>query len=238
MLAECRRASELPLRRACKADLGQRSILLGAVLSMTRARKETWLIMPQGNTRCHERGPEALIEVFRDYGPIPDHRGEIRSLSRDAAALIRSCGYAARAGQTWRCPLLPDEHVRGYPFFEHLSDGDWIARQWGFGPFDWHPERAAPLPVPRQMDQLGKFDRRIIQRLQNAPGQRLDRRALKRTYWRRGAWFVDRTIDRLLTTDHITEHGGSLYPYSRAAFHARLEAQSRPRRPVPVSTFS
>ena len=193
--------------------------------------------MPEWTTRCHRRGPEALIEIFRDYGLIPDDRGEIQSLSPSAAELIRSCGYSARAGQTWRCPLLPDEHVRGYPMFAHLSDGDWIARQWGHGPFDWHPKRAALRPIPRQLDPLSSFDRRVIRRLQNAPGQRLDRRALKRTYWRRGAWFVDRTIDRLIAEDRITEHSGSLYPYSRAAFQALLEAQSRPRRPVPVSTI-
>ena len=206
---------------------------------MTRRRKPAHPPVPTFNQRCHERGPEALIEVFRDCGqiPVPDDRGEIPSLSRDAAALIRSCGYSARAGQTWRCPLLPDQHVRGYPMFEHLSDGDWIARQWGHGPFDWHPKRAALRPMPRPVDTLGSFDRRVIRRLRKAPGQRLDPRALKRTYWRRGPWFVHRTIELLLIADHITEYGGFLYPYSRAEFKALLEAQKRPRRPVPVSTI-
>jgi hypothetical protein len=195
-------------------------------------------VMPEWTTRCHERGPEVLIEIFRDHGLIPDDRGEIQSLSASAAKLIRSCGYAARAGQTWRCPLVPDEHVRGYPMFEHLSDGGWIARQWGLGTFDWHPKRAALLPIPHPaVDTLGNFDRRLIRRLRKAPGHRLDRRALKRTYWRRGAWFVDRAIDLLIAGDHIIVYGGLLYPFGKAAFKALLEAQSRPRRPLPVSTI-
>jgi hypothetical protein len=193
--------------------------------------------MPEWTTRCQKRGPEALIDIFRDYGLIPDDRGEIQSLSASAANLIRSCGYPARAGQAWRCPLLPDEHVRGCPMFEHLSDGDWIVWRWGHGPFDWHPKRAALLPIPRPVDTLGNFDRRVIRRLRKAPGHRLDRRALKRTYWRRGAWFVDRTIDLLIAGDHIIVYGGLLYPFSKAAFRAPLEAQSHPRRPVPVSTI-
>jgi len=54
----------------------------------------------------------ALIEVFRDHGLIPDDRGELPPLTPSQATLIRSCGYDARAGRVWRCPLLPDEHVR------------------------------------------------------------------------------------------------------------------------------
>ncbi len=33
------------------------------------------------------------------------------------------------------------------------------------------------------------------------------------------------------------DNGGLLYPFSKEAFKALLEAQSRPRRPVPVSTI-
>src|ERR1700693_5684547 len=56
--------------------------------------------MPSFTQRVHQRGPQALIEIFRDYpGPIPDDVGEIRNLSVSQAALIRSCGYPARAGR-------------------------------------------------------------------------------------------------------------------------------------------
>ena len=113
---------------------------------MNTRTKPARLAMPDFTQRCHQRGPEALIEVFRNYGLIPDEQAEIRFLSGEAAALIRSCGYPARAGQTVRCPLLPDEHVRGYPVFEHLTDAEWWVRRWGFGPLDWNPKRAIYLP--------------------------------------------------------------------------------------------
>jgi hypothetical protein len=116
-------------------------------------------MIPSFPQRCHERGPEALIEVFRAYNLIPNDRGEIRHLSASHAALIRSCGYTARAGQTWRCPPLPDEAVRGYPFFEHLTNAEWWSRRWGRGPFDWFPKRAQLREI-LPIDPLDKFDHR------------------------------------------------------------------------------
>jgi len=189
--------------------------------------------MPDFTRRVQERGPLALIEIFRDCGqvPTPDDRGEIRNPSPEVAALLRSCGYAARAGETWRCPLLPDEHVRGYWMFEHLSDAPWINwRQWGDGPYDWHPKRAKLLPAPAPKDALSSFEQRVIGSLQEAPDQHLDRGALKRKYWRRSAQIVDHAIDLLIAGDHVSEHDGLLYPLGKAALAERL----RPRTPAEI----
>ena len=135
---------------------------------------------------------------------------------------IRACGLAARAGR-WRCPLLPDCLVRHLSLLWMLSDQ--------YGPetrgHRWHPKRAAVLPVIPPIDPLSRFDRRVIRRLQSAPGQRRNRQPLKHTYWRRGAAAVDFTIDRLIAGDYITESGGWLYPFSKAHFKALLGAQSR-----------
>jgi hypothetical protein len=103
-------------------------------------------------------------------------------------------------------------------------------------PVPWRKRRAAIRHIA-PVEVLVGFDQRLIARLQNAPGHCLPRSALKRTYWRPGASHVDYTIDRLIAADFITSHAGLLYPFSRAAFTAWPEAQKRPRRPVPVSTF-
>jgi hypothetical protein len=48
---------------------------------MTRRKKPQRAAMPEYARRCHERGPQALIEVLLNYGLIPDQVGEIRHLS-------------------------------------------------------------------------------------------------------------------------------------------------------------
>jgi hypothetical protein len=186
--------------------------------------------VPQ-NAVSATRGPNypALVDVLLNLRQPIDQAGET-ILTSEEAARIRACGIEARAGK-WYCPPLPASVVGTVWGLSYLSEEIDAATR----PVTWCEKRAAIRRV--SIDPLTKFDRRVIRRLQSAPGQRLDRRALKRTYWRRGARFVDRTIDRLLTTDHITEHGGFLYPYSRAVFRALLEAQKRPRRPVPISIF-
>jgi hypothetical protein len=177
-------------------------------------------------------GPDhpALVDVLLNLGQPLDRAGET-VLTSEEAAKIRACGIEARAGE-WYCPALPHSVVGTLWALRYLSAEIDPAMR----PVPWREKRAAICHV--SVDPLSRFDRRVIRRLPKARGQRLDRRALKRTYWRRGAWFVDRTIDRLIAGDHITDQDGFLYPYSRAAFHALLEAQKRPRRPVPVSTFS
>jgi hypothetical protein len=172
----------------------------------------------------------ALIDALLNLCTPLDCAGET-ILTPDEAAQIRACGIEARAGK-WYCPALPASIVGTVWMLSHLSDDIDPATR----PIPWREKRAAIRHVS-PIVRLSKFERRLIERLENAPGQCLDRRALKRTYWRRGAWFVHRTIELLLIADHITEYGGFLHPYSRAEFKALLEAQSRPRRPVPVSTI-
>jgi hypothetical protein len=179
----------------------------------TRTRKTQ---LPQ---RCHQRGPEALIEIFRDYGLIPDPLGEIPCISPSQAALIRSCGYTARAGLTWRCPHLPDEVVRGYRLFEHLSNAEWIVRRWGHGPGEWHPKRAEfreILPI----DPLDRFDERVMELLGKAPGQRLPKSVLQRKLWRLPGRFLNHKLSRLISAGCI-----------RRQFETFQQDQNRPRRP-------
>ena len=142
-------------------------------------------------------GPDfsTLVDVLLDLRQIPDAAGET-VLDSVEAARIRVCGFVARKG-LWRCPLIPPEFL--LPGLWHLAaDIDPATR-----PVVWHPKRAQ-LRKLLPIDPLDKFARFLIRRLEKAPGQRLDRRELKRTFWRRGARFVDFTIDRLLAEDHIT----------------------------------
>ncbi len=164
----------------------------------------------------------ALIVILQDLRrPLDTESGET-ILTSTEAAMISACGLVARAG-LWRCPLLPDNLVWHIPVLCMLSDL--------YGPETrgerWHFKRAAVRLFVGPMDALTKFGRRMIRLLQNAPRRCLTRSALKRTLWRAGARFVDFTIDRLIAADFITEYEGRLYPFSKAVFKARLEAQSR-----------
>ena len=176
-------------------------------------------------------GPDyrTLIDVLLNLRQPLDLAAET-ILTSDEAARIRACGVEARKGK-WYCPALPRSFVGSYWRLYFLCDD--IEPE--MRPFPWREKRAAIRSVA-PADPLGKFDRRLIRLLRKAPGQRRDRHALKRTLWRSGARFVDYTIDRLLARGHITEHAGSIYPFSKAEFNARMEAQKRPRRLVPVST--
>lgn len=176
---------------------------------MTRTHAPLRPQMPAFTQRCHQRGPLALIEVFRDYGLIPDDRGEIPHLSREAAALIRSCGYPARAGQTFRCPLLPDEAVRGYPMFEHLSNADWIVRRWGRGPYDWHPKRAQLIPIRqiRPKEPISKTERRFLELIAKRP---LSRRRLQQKLWDVPASMFNHILDNLIAIGLTTGRDGQL----------------------------
>ena len=175
-------------------------------------------------------GPDyrTLIDVLLNLRQPLDLAAET-ILTSDEAAQIRACGVEARKGK-WYCPALPRSFVGSYWRLRFLCDD--IEPEMRL--FPWREKRAAIRFVA--IDPLGKFDLRLIRLLQKAPGQCLSRGALKRTLWRSGARFVDYTIDRLLAEGHITEHAGSIYPFSKAEFNARMEAQKRPRRLVPVST--
>lgn len=178
---------------------------------------------------------------LRRFGPFPDYLGLIdvllnlrqpldltgeTILTSDDAAQIRACGVEARAGK-WYCPPLPASVVGTVWRLSYLSDEIDPATR----PVPWREKRAAICHV--SVDPLSKFERLLIRRLQNAP----DRRALRRKYRSYGVRLVDFTIDRLIAGDYITEHGGMLYPLSKAALSARFEAESHPRRPVPVSVI-
>jgi|SRR5438309_9771269 hypothetical protein len=52
----------------------------------------------------------ALVDVLTQLYQIPDGLGET-VLRPDEAAVIRRCGFSARAGSPWRCPPLPDALV-------------------------------------------------------------------------------------------------------------------------------
>jgi hypothetical protein len=174
----------------------------------------------------------ALVPILLDlHQPLDTESGETVLTSAEAAR-IRGCGLAARAGR-WRCPLLPDYLVFHVSILWLLSER--------LGPDStrgnrWHLKRAAVLPLIPPIDPVSKFERRLILRLQLAPSQRLNRPALKRTYWRRGASAVDFTVNRLVAKDYITERDGWLYPFSRADFRKCQEAERRPRLRVPIST--
>jgi hypothetical protein len=177
----------------------------------------------------------ALIPILQGLHQALDTETGETMLTPAEAANIRECGLEARAG-LWRCPLLPDDVVWWIPVLRLLPDL--------YGPETrgerWNPRRAAVRAIVQPIDPLDKFSRRLLQRLREAPGQRLDRRALKRAFWREGTRFVDFTINRLIAEDYLTAQGRWLYPFSRSEFQAWQEAerdaQARPRRPVPVST--
>lgn len=145
----------------------------------------------------------ALVDVLLNLTQPIDLAGET-ILTPDEAAQIRACGVDARAGW-WRCPRLPMSVAGTLWRLRHLCD-------------DTNPE-ARPAPATRNdswIAALPKYDRRLVRRLQKAPGQHLDRRALKRALGL-PAWFVDYTIGRMIVEDCITEHCGEFYPLSKAA---------------------
>jgi hypothetical protein len=64
---------------------------------------------------------QALVDVLTRLYQIPDGLGET-VLNTEEAAAIRKCGFVARAGTRWRCPVLPDHLVCWNPLLWHLSD--------------------------------------------------------------------------------------------------------------------
>jgi hypothetical protein len=171
-----------------------------------------------------------LIDVLWNLSQPLDMAGET-ILTSDEAAKIRACGIEARKGR-WYCPALPRSVVGSIWKLCHLADD--------IDPYDrpvpWREKRAAIRSIA-PIDPLGKLDRRVLRLLHSAPGKRLSRGSIKRTLWRSGPRSVDFTIERLLASDHITEYVGMLYTLSKARLRAQTEAQSRPRRLVPIQQF-
>ena len=183
---------------------------------------------------CARRsGPdfEVLVDILWNLRQPLDQAGETILTSEEATA-IRACGIEARKGR-WCCPPLPSSIVGPNWKLSHLADDIEPAMR----PVPWREKRAAIRSIA-SIDPLTKSERRLIRLLQKATGNCLDRRTLKRALWRHGARYVDFTIDRLLTTDYITEYAGLLYPLSRDSLQALIEARSKAqsRRPILVST--
>ena len=153
----------------------------------------------------------ALIEILTNLYRVPDGLGET-ILTREGAAAIRKCGFAARAGTTWRCPVLPDALVSWNPLLCHLSDAiDPLSR-----PGTWHPKRA-PSRLIRQFRPMYQIELKIVSHLRKEP-YRLTKRQLQQKMWRYPAKFFNRTLARLVADDAITEYRGYFFPYSRAIF--------------------
>jgi len=154
-------------------------------------------------------GPEALIEAFRGLVRPPDGLGEIHNLSRSEARAIRACGYKAPAacyGRVWRCPELPDELVRWTEFF-YLSDV--LSRVYGYRPGEWHPKRAALLPIPAPREDQGKPEKRLLASVHKA--HRVRKCELQRKHWRLSAAIFNHTLKLLVERSRVNVAGGWVY---------------------------
>jgi hypothetical protein len=153
----------------------------------------------------------ALIDVLTRLYQIPDGLGET-ALRPEEAAAVRRCGFAARAGTTWRCPPLPDELVSWNPLLRHLSDAiDPLNR-----PAGWKPKRA-PSRLIRQFHPVSIIERKIMAHLGKEPYY-MSKRRLQQKMWRYSARFFNRTISRMIAEDTITMWQGYLFPYNREGF--------------------
>jgi hypothetical protein len=172
-----------------------------------------------------------LIDLLQDLRQPIDNAGET-TLTPDEASKIRELGWTARAGCTWRAPLIPWMYLAPYPWLHALAaETDPLTRS-----IPWHMRRAVFFRVPHVTDSLGKLDYRILKLLDKAPGHALSRTALQRRLWRVPGTIFNHAVDRLISADRIAIHAGLLYPCSRCEFDLRQEIASRPRRPVPVYT--
>lgn len=167
---------------------------------------------------------EALVEVLSRLYRVPDGLGET-ILRPEEAAAIRKCGFAARAGTTWRCPPLPDSLVSWNPLLWHLSDAiDPLSRTG-----TWHPKRA-PSRLISERSPLVQIERKILTRLAKGPYY-MTKRQLQQKMWRYPARFFNRTIARMIASNLITEYRGYLFPYTRELFaeivQPKIEALER-----------
>ncbi|MGH9345484.1 MAG: hypothetical protein ACRD19_17190, partial [Terriglobia bacterium] len=138
----------------------------------------------------------ALVEILTRLYQIPDGLGETVLRAEEAAA-IRRCGFAARAGITWRCPPLPDALVSWNPLLRHLSDTvDPLNR-----PARWNPKRA-PSRLIREFHPISKIERKILAKLSKEPYY-MSKRQLQQKMWRYPAKFFNRTISRMIADNTI-----------------------------------
>ncbi len=153
----------------------------------------------------------ALVDVLTRLYQIPDGLGET-VLRPEEAAAIRKCGFAARAGTTWRCPVLPDELVSWNPLLRHLSDAINVHNR----PAGWKQKRA-PSRLIRQFHPISTIERKILAKLGKAPYY-MSKRRLQQKMWRYPARFFNRTISRMIADNTITMWRDYIFPYSREAF--------------------
>lgn len=121
------------------------------------------------------------------------------------AKRIRACGFEARDGCFWRCPLLPDHVVQGNPILEPLAAGyDRFYRS-----RKWNPERARPLH-PALPLSFTKIEEAILSLLSRAPECRLPKRTLQQRLWRLPAKFLNHIIQSLAARGHLQWQGSWL----------------------------
>lgn len=153
----------------------------------------------------------ALVDILTRLYRIPDGLGETTLTSEEAAA-VRRCGFAARAGVTWRCPELPDELVAWNPLLRHLSDAiDPLSRC-----AEWNKKRA-PSRLIRAFHPISKIERMMLAKLGKEPYY-MSKRRLQQQMWRYPARFLNHTISRMIRANTITMYESCLFPYSREAF--------------------
>lgn len=166
--------------------------------------------IPQRRVRPAPATPnyEALIEVLTNLYQIPDGLGET-VLTPEEAAAIRGCGFAARAGTTWRCPALPHELVDWNPVLAHLSNAiDPLNR-----PAGWKRKRAAEAPYRTVGYAITKYEIKLYKTLQKAPGCCLKKRGLQHRNWRMNARFFNHVLGSLIQRRSFSVVDGWIYPY-------------------------
>jgi len=147
---------------------------------------------------------EGLIWVLMRLRRALDHLGET-VLSRTEAQKIRACGFEARAGCKWRCPLLPDVLVRDNPMLQHLSAD--VNPFWR--PREWNPQRARPIPhyVP---SPIGAIEEKVLRLVRMAPGQRLAKRSVQQRLWRLPATILNHVLRALSSAGYVQWRNGWL----------------------------
>ena len=151
-----------------------------------------------------------LLPVLRN---LVDACGEV-TLTPQEAELIRSLGFAVKAGR-WRVPPVPPELVADNPLLEHLSLG-WVPPGATFRDLTNHREEALNSPhfsrVPGVQDEqfpLTKLQERIVAKL-NRHGGCPKRRTIQQRCWRTPATAFNHALQALLDSKVVKQEGSFL----------------------------
>jgi len=148
----------------------------------------------------------ALVSVVKGLRRLPDASLGETVPNRKDAARIRACGFEARGGQPWRCPLIPDDLVQGDPVLEPLAAGyDKFYRS-----RKWNPERAQPLN-PALPSSFTKMEEAILLMLRRAPDRRLPKRTVQQRLWRLPAKFLNHIIQSLAARGYLQWQGSHIW---------------------------